>query len=100
MSSDPKPSVAVVDNPAAGRWELRHDDRVVGVVEYAVRDDVVVIPHVEVIPELRGGGHSAPFLDEVLGHIAASGRRVRPLCGYAAAHMRRRPELAAMLDLP
>lgn len=93
-------SVEIVDHPAAARYELRHDGRLVGVVEYWIDDGVFVLPHVEVAPELRGTGVSAPFLDAVLDLVTERGLKVRPLCGYAAAHLRSRPERAVLLAQP
>lgn len=86
------PAVEIADHAEAGRYELRHDGEIVGVVEYRLADNVFVIPHVEVLPRLRGSGHSAPFLDAVLDDVAARGLRVRPLCGYAATHIRQRSD--------
>jgi uncharacterized protein len=87
----------IVDNPDAGRYELRDHGAVVGVVEYRLDGEVMVIPHVEVAPALRGTGRSAPFLDEVLARIDQRGLQVRPLCGYAAGHIRSRPHLHHLL---
>lgn len=92
------PEVEIVDNPEAYRYELRHDGEVVGFVRYRPGDDgVLVIPHVEVVPELRGEGHSAPFLDTVLADIERRGLKVVPTCGYAATHIRSNPELTHLL---
>lgn len=101
QGSEPRPDVEIADNPDAGRYELRHDGEVVGVVVYRREagsdSQIVTIPHVEVIPRLRGGGHSAPFLDQVLDLFAAEGARIRPLCGYAATHIRQRPDRDELL---
>ncbi len=91
--------VEIADNPEAGRWELRHDGELVGVVDYypATEDGVVVIPHVEVLPRLRGHGHSEPFLDHVLRQMDEQGLQVIPTCGYARGHFRSHPELNHLL---
>ncbi len=94
----PEPQVAIADNPEASRYELRHDGELVGVVDYyTAGEGVLVIPHVEVLPRLRGHGHSEPFLDEVLADIDRRGLKVVPTCSYAAAHVRARPELHRLL---
>ncbi len=91
-------NVEIADHPEQNRYELRHNGEVVGFVDYSLRDDeVMVIPHVEVVPRLRGQGHSEPFLDEVLADVAGRRLKVVPLCGYAAAHIRARPALAHLL---
>jgi uncharacterized protein len=89
--------VEIVDHPAAGRYELHHDGSLVGVVEYRIDDGVFVIAHVEVAPKLRGAGVSAPFLDSVLDLVTERGLKVRPLCGYAASHLRSQPGRAGLL---
>ena len=96
-ATDRELDVEIADNPDASRYELRHDGVVVGVVDYRLDDGVLVIPHVEVSPALRGHGHSEPFLDAVLEAIGARDLKVRPLCGYARAHFRNHPERAALL---
>lgn len=88
----------VSDNPEAGRYELHLGGELSGVVEYRRVDDVLIVPHVEVLPELRGRGYSAPFLDDVLDDVRRRGLRVRPLCSYARAHMLARPELHELLE--
>lgn len=96
--SEPDVQVEITDNPEAGRWELLHDGELVGVVNYyADGDGVVVIPHVEVLPRLRGKGHSEPFLDQVLHHMDDQGLKVIPTCGYAAGYVRAHPELHHLL---
>lgn len=89
--------VGIDDNAEASRYELRHDGELVGVVDYQLRDGVMVIPHVEVLPRLRGRGHSEPFLDEVLTQVDQRGLKVVPTCGYAAAHFRTHPERKHLL---
>lgn len=87
----------IIDDPGAGHFELRLDGRLAGVVEYQLDGQVMSIPHVEVIPELRGKGYSGPFLDEVLELIRARGLKIVPLCGYARSHIRERPSLHDLL---
>ena len=89
--------VEIADNSEASRYELRHDGDLVGVVDYQLQDGVMVIPHVEVLPRLRGRGHSEPFLDAVLAKVDEQGLKVVPTCGYAAAHFRTHPELNHLL---
>lgn len=88
---------AVIDNPERNRYELRFDNRVAGVVEYRLDDGVLSIPHVEVLPELRGKGFSEPFLDDVFRDVRARSLRVRPFCWYARDHIAGRPQLHDLL---
>lgn len=86
-----------VDNAEAGRYELHVDDRVVSIATYRRDGDVVTIPHVETDPARRGNGHADELMDAVLDHIRAEGLRLRPLCGFAAAHVRSRPDQQDLL---
>lgn len=94
-ATEAEPIRTVVDNADARRWELREGEDLLGVVDYRSHEADGAVPasrdllHVEVSPELRGQGVSAPFLDEVLDRERAAGRKVTPYCGYAAAHIRR-----------
>ncbi len=87
----------IVDNRERHRFELVLDGRVSGHVHYRLDGDVLVVPHVEVVPELRGTGTSGPFLDDVLALIRARGHKVRPLCGYASSRMHADPSLHDLL---
>jgi len=87
------------DRPDLGRYELVHDGTVVGVVQYQLNGSVATIPHVEVAASLRGGGHSAPFLDEVLELMVQRGFTILPLCGYAAGHIANRPDREQLLGI-
>lgn len=82
------------NNTEAARYELVLDDRVIGVADYHVRGDVVVLPHTEIVRPLQGNGLGAILVQGALDDIRASGRKVVPQCWYVAQHMREHPELA------
>lgn len=65
--------------------------------DYAVQDDIRLILHVEAEPELRGGGASGRFMRALAEHARAEGLRLRPLCGYAAAWLRRHDEYGDLI---
>lgn len=97
MSETTGGGVVIADNPGASRYELRHDDQLVGWVMYQLNGSTITIPHVEVIASLRGRGHSGPFLAQVLADIEQRGLKVVPLCTYAYRFMHSRPEFADLL---
>jgi predicted GNAT family acetyltransferase len=82
----------VIDNAAAGRFELEEQ----GALAYAdyrrTADGRLVLPHVEAAPSLRGTGAAGRLMEGVLAIARADGLKVVPLCGYAAAYIRRHPE--------
>ncbi len=81
----------VTDNPEKSRFELRIDGQVV-FADYRRRDSTLVIPHVEAPPPLRGTGAASRLMQGVMEIARAEGRKVVPLCGYAAAWIRRHKE--------
>jgi uncharacterized protein len=86
----------VTDNPARSRFELE-ENGLVAFAEYRRRDGVVVIPHVEAPPKLRGTGASQRLLEGVLAILRERGEKVLPTCSYAAAYMRRHREYQDLL---
>ena len=86
-----EPTFAVVDDPEAGRFELRRDGTTVGLATYHRQGDQVVIPHVETFPQHRGQGYAARLMDGALDQIRAAGQTVVPLCPFAAAHIGENP---------
>jgi predicted GNAT family acetyltransferase len=79
------------DNAMAGRLEMVLADQVV-FADYRRLGDRLVIDHVEAPPSLRGTGAAGAFMQALADHARRSGLRITPLCGYAAAWLRRRPE--------
>jgi predicted GNAT family acetyltransferase len=49
----------------------------------------LIILYVEAPPALRGTGAAGRLMEDVLATARAEGRKVVPVCGYAAAYMRR-----------
>lgn len=68
-----------------------------GVVDYTLRDGVMVITHTGVPPEIGGRGIAAELTRTALETARREGWKVRPACSYAAAFMRRHPEFADQL---
>lgn len=86
----------VVDMPEVSRFELLLDGERIGWANYSLRDDVLTVPHVETDRAHRGQGFAAALMDGVIESIRSNGQRIRPVCAYATAYMRRRPELASL----
>jgi len=82
--------------PALGRFQASVDGRTC-VADYRIDEGVIAITHTRVAPELEGRGIAGALVQAVLDHARAHGLKVRPLCSYAAAYMRRHPESAALL---
>lgn len=86
----------VKDNPDKGRFELDVGGLTV-FARYARHGSMLVIPHVEAAPPLRGTGAADRLMRGVMEIARAEGLTVRPLCGYASAWMRRHKEYRDLL---
>ena len=84
-------SVKVTHNAAASRFEAEFGGRL-AVCAYQLVNGVMNLTHTEVPPSLQGRGIAAQLVCETLQWARNEGLRVRPLCCYVAAYMRRHPE--------
>jgi predicted GNAT family acetyltransferase len=81
----------VVDNTAKRRFELDVGGEV-AFADYRREPGRLVIPYVEAPPALRGTGAAGRLMGGVLARARAEDLKVVPLCGYAAAYIRRHKE--------
>ena len=89
-------TVEVTDNEGRGRFELAVDGQVV-FANYRRMGGRLAITHVEAPPPLRGTGAAGRLLEGVMARARADGLKVTPLCGYAAAWLRRHKQHADLL---
>lgn len=89
-------TVAIVHDAQRGRFHATVSGHLC-VCDYRLRDGVMHITHTEVAPEVEGRGIAALLVKTALDHAAEHGLKVRPLCSYVQAHMRRNPETQALL---
>ncbi len=92
----------VVDNTEQNRFELRAseagDAEVLSFADYTVRDSSLVVPHVETAPAHRGNGFAAELMGGVVTNLRSTSRTIAPLCPFAAAYLRDRPETHDLLS--
>ena len=82
---------SVRDNPSRCRYELEVDGQIV-FLTYRRDGNILTIPHVEAPPALRGTGAAGRLMEGVMHIARAENLRVVPICGYAAAWLRRHGE--------
>jgi predicted GNAT family acetyltransferase len=82
----------VRDNPGRGRYELIVDGRIVSIADYHLDGPIVVVPHVETDPEMRGQGMADRLMRGMLDDLRAGGRRITPVCPFAASFIRDHPD--------
>lgn len=87
----------ITDNTARCRFELAEEGKL-AFADYRLDDNVLILPHVEADPALRGKGTAGRLMAGVLTLAAERGWKVHPICGYAAAYMTRHPEYAELRE--
>jgi predicted GNAT family acetyltransferase len=76
------------DNIARSRYELEIDGQIV-FANYRRDGTTLSILHVEAPPKLRGTGAASRLMQGIAETARATGAKIVPLCGYAAAWLRR-----------
>jgi len=66
--------------------------------DYRIVDDRIYIDHVEAPVPLRGTGASGRLMEAMSADIRAQGLKVTPICGYAAAWLRRSHEFRDLVS--
>ena len=79
------------DNADACRFEMDEAGHIV-FADYRRLPDRLVIDHVEAPPALRGSGAASRLMEGLVEQARREGRKITPICGYAAAWLARRPE--------
>ena len=86
----------ISDNPDRSRFELTEDGHT-AFANYRRQGAVLLIPHVEAPPALRGKGTAGRLLEGVAAHARAHGLKIEPICSYAAAWFHRHREYGDLL---
>ena len=71
-----------------GRYEL-DEQGMTSWAEYRLRGERLYIDHVESPPALRGTGAAGRLMEAVAEDARTRGLMITPICGYAAAWLRR-----------
>jgi predicted GNAT family acetyltransferase len=87
----------VHDNPERSRYELFVDGDLVGIADYRVQGDKVVMPHTEIDHAQRGQGLGALLVQGALDDLRANGKTVVPQCWYVAEFIGEHPEYQTLL---
>ena len=93
----------VVDVPEKGRFEIRLDDRVVGLASYHVEGTTMTLPHTEVDPSVGGRGIGTALVAGVLAAARERGLTVLPYCSFIRHYIQQHPDqidLVAAEDRP
>lgn len=91
-----KKTPAIEHLPERGRFQTIVDGRSC-VCDYRLSGRVMEITHTGVPPAVEGRGIAADLVAAALAHARANGWKVRPICSYVQAYMRRHPETLDLL---
>lgn len=72
----------------SGRFEIGEGDDTV-FARYRRAQDRLYIDHVEAPPHLRGTGAAGALMQAIVEQARAEKREIVPVCGYAAAWLKR-----------
>ena len=87
----------VTDNTARKRFELLEDGKL-AYADYFLEDGVMILPHVETDPALRGKGAAGRLMAGLLEHARERGIKVTPVCSYAVAYLDRHSEYQDLVE--
>lgn len=85
------------NNAAAARYELDEQGET-SWADYRLQGERLYIDHVESPPALRGTGAAGRLMKAVAQDARARGLKITPICGYAAAWLRRSPEFKDLVS--
>lgn len=86
----------VTHNIAHARFEATVEGQLC-VADYRLDGQVMNMTHTGVPPALEGRGIAGALVKAALAYARERGLKVRPLCSYVAAYMRRHPETQDLL---
>ena len=84
----PPDNTNLIFNRDASRYKLQEAGHTV-YADIREEDGVFRIDYVYAPPELRGTGAAGRLMQGMIDEAAKKGLTIRPVCGYAAAWMRR-----------
>jgi len=98
MTTAPAPlTIEFEEGPSKGRYFHRGADAEAEMTFSKAGAGLIIIDHTEVPDALRGSGVGQAMVRRAVEDARASGKRIMPLCPFAAAQFRRHPEWADVL---
>lgn len=86
----------LIHNPEKSRFEWQQDG-LLSVVEYRMKNDVMVFTHTEVPSALEGKGIAARLAKYALEYARENKLHILPLCAYIKLYVERHPEYQSMI---
>ena len=83
--------IEVVHNTAQKRIEMQIGDQI-AMVKYILGSKEIIFTHTEVPEAFEGQGVASKMAKVAVEYAKTSGLRIRPMCPYMAAWIKRHPE--------
>jgi predicted GNAT family acetyltransferase len=90
--------IALEEGDSKGRYVYRSDDGEAEMTFSKAGAHLVIIDHTEVPGAFRGQGVGQALVARAVADFRAAGKKVLPLCPFAASQFRRHPEWADLLQ--
>ena len=90
MEIDPS-KVEVIHNKEKKQFEMQLGDQI-AMVKYILGSSEIIFTHTEVPEEFEGHGIASKIAKVAVEYSKAQGMRIRPLCPYMSAYIKRHPE--------
>lgn len=90
--------IALEEGASKGRYVYRADGAEAEMTFSKAGARLIIIDHTEVPDAMRGAGVGTALVLRAVEDARGNGRRILPLCPFAAAQFRRRPDWADVLD--
>ena len=97
MAIDPG-DIRLEEGDSKGRYVYRVGDDAAEMTFSKAGASLVIIDHTEVPAAFRGQGVGQALVARAVADFRAAGKKVLPLCPFAAAQFRRHPEWADLLQ--
>lgn len=88
----------IINNTNNSRIEAKLDSEIIGLIDYELSDDkIMIVPHTEVNTKYEGQGIAGAMTKELLEFAEASAYKVLPICPYTKTYIDRHPEYHKLL---
>lgn len=88
----------IINNINSNRIEAKLDMEIIGLIDYELTEDkVMIVPHTEVNTKYEGQGIAGAMTKALLDFAETSGYRILPICPYTKAYIDRHPEYHKLL---
>ena len=81
--------IAIADDPAGHRYEIRVDGEPAGLLQYRLRPDLIELVHTEIDEEFEGRGLGSRLISFALNDARERGLAVLPFCPFVNDYIQR-----------